>query len=47
MNVTEILCLLEQVKQNNENQWTARCPAHADHTRSLSVSVGNGDFQCR
>jgi len=42
MNVTEILCLLQQVKQNNPNQWTARCPAHDDRTPSLSVSVGDG-----
>lgn len=42
MNVTEILCLLEQVKLNSPNQWTARCPAHVDRTPSLSVGVGDG-----
>jgi len=40
MNTVEILSRLHGVKKNG-NGWTALCPAHDDHTPSLSVSEGD------
>ena len=36
--LTGILELLDKVKQTAPNQWKALCPAHDDHTPSLSVT---------
>ena len=38
--VYRVLQLLEGVKQSGD-QWTARCPVHADETASLSVGTGD------
>lgn len=41
MQIEEILSRLEGVKPgSNENQYTARCPAHEDHRNSLSIGLG-------
>ena len=40
MNVNEFVARLEQVKRNGAG-WTARCPAHDDHTNSLSINAGD------
>ncbi len=34
-----VLTRLDHVRKSND-QWTARCPAHADRTPSLSISLG-------
>src|SRR5450755_1781781 len=38
--VDTILDLLQQVSPSGAEQWTARCPAHTDHTPSLSIGIG-------
>ncbi len=35
--IETILPLLEKVRQRQDGQWSARCPAHADKGPSLSV----------
>ena len=40
--LTGILALLGKVKQTAPNQWKALCPAHDDHTPSLSVTQDHG-----
>ena len=37
MVAEELLRLLEGVKQVGPGRWVARCPAHDDHTPSLSI----------
>ncbi|GAB2621345.1 AAA family ATPase [Novilysobacter erysipheiresistens] len=37
--IKRVLALLGGVTQPDKNQWLVRCPAHDDHTASLSVSV--------
>lgn len=37
MTAEALLSRLEKVRASGPDQWTARCPAHADHTPSLSV----------
>src|SRR5262249_25808201 len=39
--VQTILSRLEGVKQTGKGKWIARCPAHDDHTPSLSIAVGD------
>ena len=43
MNIYEFLPHLAEVRQSSHNQWMARCPAHPDHTPSLSVAVGDDE----
>src|SRR5205085_4160534 len=40
MSLLEMLARLDGVRKSG-NQWTAKCPAHADHHNSLSVSLGD------
>ena len=40
MSVSDVLERLDAVKSTGQDSWTARCPAHDDHTPSLSVSDG-------
>ncbi len=39
MTASEILARLEHVRPHRRG-WSARCPAHADHTPSLDVAAG-------
>lgn len=39
--VQVVLSRLKSVKPTGENQWSALCPAHNDHSPSLAVSVGD------
>jgi putative DNA primase/helicase len=39
--VSLVLSRLEGVRQNGKDRWMARCPAHEDHTPSLSVGEGD------
>lgn len=36
-NVDQLIARLDGVKQTRPNQWLARCPAHEDHSPSLSI----------
>jgi hypothetical protein len=36
-----VLSRLEAVRERQNGQWSARCPAHADDGPSLSVRLGN------
>ena len=40
MNTTDIVQRLG-AKRCGDNKWQARCPAHNDHTPSLSISEGS------
>jgi hypothetical protein len=40
LSVDALISRLEHVRRSG-NGWTARCPAHADRTASLSVAVGD------
>ena len=37
----ELLSRLEGVRQRQGNRWSARCPAHADRSPSLSIKEGD------
>jgi hypothetical protein len=39
--VEAILSRLRKVRATSAHQWTALCPAHDDHTPSLSIGVGD------
>ncbi len=41
MTITELLPRLEAVRQKGTGRWSARCPAHADRSPSLSVAEGH------
>ncbi len=38
MSIDTLLDRLDGVKQTAPNRWIARCPAHDDHSPSLSIS---------
>lgn len=40
MSLHEVLARLDGVRGSG-SQWTAKCPAHADHHNSLSISLGD------
>jgi hypothetical protein len=43
VDVNELLARLSGVRANGEDRWSAKCPAHADRSPSLSVrSLGDG-----
>lgn len=37
MTTNILLNMLDKVKQTNPQTWVARCPAHEDHSPSLSI----------
>lgn len=37
MNIDSLLTKLEKVQRTKKNSWLARCPAHDDHSPSLSI----------
>lgn len=42
MDVNELLSRLDKVRQNRPGEWSARCPAHADKSPSLSIKENGG-----
>lgn len=42
MDVNELVSRLDKVRQGKPGEWTARCPAHADKSPSLSVKENGG-----
>lgn len=40
MTLADLLPRLEAVRARGTGRWSARCPAHADRTPSLSISEG-------
>jgi hypothetical protein len=40
MTVAEILPSLESVRARGQGKWSARCPAHADKSPSLTIAEG-------
>jgi hypothetical protein len=40
MTVAEILSSLESVHARGQGRWSARCPAHADKSPSLTIAEG-------
>lgn len=41
IEIREFLSKFESVRQTDDNQWEARCPAHDDNRASLHVAVGD------
>lgn len=41
MTTEDLLSRLEDVRPRRAGRWVSRCPAHADHTPSLSISEGD------
>jgi len=41
VHVRNFLDHLQGLKKNGPNQWSAKCPAHADSSPSLSVAIGD------
>lgn len=41
MTVTELLPHLEAVRARGPGKWSARCPAHADNSPSLTITEGD------
>lgn len=41
MTLTDLLNQLDAVRPRCSGRWSARCPAHADRSPSLSLSEGN------
>lgn len=39
MSAERLLSVLKKVRQHGHNRWAACCPAHDDHSPSLSVRV--------
>jgi hypothetical protein len=43
MTAATVIARLEGVRERGEGRWTARCPAHADRSPSLSIrELGDG-----
>lgn len=40
LDLDSLFLQLDKVKQTNEHQWLACCPAHNDKTPSLSIGIG-------
>jgi len=42
MDVNELLSRLDKVREHKSGEWSARCPAHADKSPSLSIKENGG-----
>jgi hypothetical protein len=40
MTATDLLSMLECVRSRGTGGWSAKCPAHSDHSPSLSITEG-------
>ena len=40
MTATDLLSALDGVRSRGSGKWSAKCPAHSDHSPSLSITEG-------